>query len=214
MGNKAPRKQITGEAFNKALAALPPYEPTPAECKTLAAQEQKAAKRPPAPLVKLSQEEEGIARLNIQHRDQSTAEALLMASLGTTSSAFLAGMTTDLTLLAIQHQGKAPAHFEYNLAIVQGIAPQDELEAMLGAQMAAIHHATLDAANRLVRANNRETRELSERMLNKLARTFATQLEALKRYRSKGEQRVYVERVDVRDGGQAIVGNVRKGAGE
>jgi hypothetical protein len=31
---------------------------------------------------------------------------------------------------------------------------------------------------------------------------------ALKRYRSKGEQRVIVERVTVEKGGQAIVGNV------
>ena len=34
-------------------------------------------------------------------------------------------------------------------------------------------------------------------------------MEALKRYRSKGEQRVYVERVTVNEGGQAIVGRSR-----
>ena len=36
-------------------------------------------------------------------------------------------------------------------------------------------------------------------------------MEALKRYRSKGEQRVYVERVTVNEGGQAIVGPVAHG---
>ena len=36
-------------------------------------------------------------------------------------------------------------------------------------------------------------------------------MEALKRYRSKGEQRVYVERVTVNEGGQAIVGPVSHG---
>ena len=48
-------------------------------------------------------------------------------------------------------------------------------------------------------------------------RTFATQFEALKRYRSTGEQRMRIERVTVNDGGQAIVGNVtagERGAGE
>jgi hypothetical protein len=43
---------------------------------------------------------------------------------------------------------------------------------------------------------------------NKLARTFAAQAEALKRYRSGGEQKMTVQHVHVADGGQAIVGNV------
>lgn len=40
-------------------------------------------------------------------------------------------------------------------------------------------------------------------------------METLKRYRSKGQQVVRVERVTVADGGQAIVGNVnQRGAGD
>ncbi len=50
-------------------------------------------------------------------------------------------------------------------------------------------------------------------MLNKLARTFAAQLEALKKYRSTGEQSIRVQHVTVNEGGQAIVGNVRTGGG-
>jgi hypothetical protein len=46
---------------------------------------------------------------------------------------------------------------------------------------------------------------------NKLARTFAAQVEALKRYRSSGEQTMRVEHVTVNEGGQAIVGNVTHG---
>jgi hypothetical protein len=51
-------------------------------------------------------------------------------------------------------------------------------------------------------------------MLNKLARTFAAQVEALKRYRSNGEQSIRVQHVTVNDGGQAIVGDVQAGGGE
>jgi hypothetical protein len=43
----------------------------------------------------------------------------------------------------------------------------------------------------------------AERAFNKLARTFAAQVEALKRYRSGGEQTVRVEHVTVNEGGQA-----------
>ena len=43
---------------------------------------------------------------------------------------------------------------------------------------------------------------------NKLARTFAAQVEALKRCRSGCEQKMTVQHVRVGEGGQAIVGNV------
>ena len=48
---------------------------------------------------------------------------------------------------------------------------------------------------------------------NKLARTFAVQVEALKRYRTGGEQKVTVQHVTVNEGGQAIVGSVSPRAG-
>jgi hypothetical protein len=48
----------------------------------------------------------------------------------------------------------------------------------------------------------------AERAFNMLARTFAAQVEALKRYRTGGGQTVRVERVTR---GQAIVGNVTHG---
>jgi hypothetical protein len=46
-----------------------------------------------------------------------------------------------------------------------------------------------------------------------LARTYAMQMEALKRYRTGGEQKVTVQHVSVSEGGQAIVGNVTQPAG-
>jgi hypothetical protein len=39
-------------------------------------------------------------------------------------------------------------------------------------------------------------------------RTFTAQVEALQRYRGKGQQKVTVEHVNVNAGGQAIVGAV------
>jgi hypothetical protein len=48
----------------------------------------------------------------------------------------------------------------------------------------------------------------AERAFNKLTRTFAAQMSALKEYRSKGEQKMTVQHIRVAEGGQAIVGNV------
>ena len=76
--------------------------------------------------------------------------------------------------------------------------------------MAAVHMATF--ARRLANVETIPQQDSAERALNKLARTFTTQIEALKRYRSTGQQKVTVEHVTVQAGGQAIVGNVSHGA--
>jgi hypothetical protein len=79
---------------------------------------------------------------------------------------------------------------------------------MLAAQMAAVHNATMTFARRLAHVDIIPQQDSAQNAFNKLARTFAAQVEALKRYRSGGEQKMTVQHVHVADGGQAIVGNV------
>lgn len=78
--------------------------------------------------------------------------------------------------------------------------------------MAAIHNATMTAAQRLARSETTEQQDSASNMLNKLARTYAAQVEALKRYRSTCEQSIRVQHVNV-SAGQAVVG-VNQGGGE
>ena len=99
----------------------------------------------------------------------------------------------------------------FMLSVVKGIEPRDRIEAMLAAQMAATHNATMTFARRLNHVETIPQQDSAERAFNKLARTFATQVEALKRYRSVGEQTMRVGQVTVSEGGQAIVGNVASG---
>jgi hypothetical protein len=101
------------------------------------------------------------------------------------------------------------------LAVVKSVQPKNELESLLATQMAAVHVATMAMVCRLASSTNIKQQDSAERSLNKLARTFAMQLETLKRYRTGGEQKVTVEHVHVHTGGQAIVGNVStEGEGE
>jgi hypothetical protein len=93
-------------------------------------------------------------------------------------------------------------------AQIRTVQPRDELEAMLAVQMGAIHQATMMMARRLNHVKTIPQQDAAERSLNKLARTYTTQMEALKRYRTGGQQRVTVEHVTVNAGGQAIVGAV------
>src|SRR5262252_4930916 len=77
--------------------------------------------------------------------------------------------------------------------------PKDQVEAMLAAQMAAIHRTTMTFARRLANVETIAQQDSAERALNKLARTYAMQMEALKRYRTGGEQKVTVQHVSVNE---------------
>ena len=101
----------------------------------------------------------------------------------------------------------------FALGFVDSMKPRDAAETMLMTQMAALHQATMMMARRLNHVENIPQQDAAERALNKLTRSYAAQMDTLKRYRSKGKQVVRVERVTVQDGGQAIVGNVQRGGG-
>ena len=83
----------------------------------------------------------------------------------------------------------------FMLSVVKGAKPKDQIEAMLAAQMAAVHTATMTFARRLANVENIAQQDSAERAFNKLTRTFAMQMEALKRYRSGAEQKVTLQHV-------------------
>jgi hypothetical protein len=82
---------------------------------------------------------------------------------------------------------------------------------MLAAQVAAVHIATMTCARRLAHVTDLPQQDSAERAFNKLARTFALQIEALKRYRTGGEQKITVQHVTVNEGEQATIGSVSPG---
>ena len=100
------------------------------------------------------------------------------------------------------------------LVAISDIKPKDTIEAMLAAQMLAMHNATmknLTRANGLLSSRSYKEIELGSKafnVANKLARTYTMQMEALQRYRGKGQQKMVIEHVNVNSGGQAIIGNV------
>jgi hypothetical protein len=157
----------------------------------------------------------GNVDLSFAHADQNIAQKLIAKALG--ASSVTAGFSTIKDLINISASSAEIADADNTnqaLAVIRGIGPKDHVEMMLATQMVAIHKATVAMSRRLNLATTWPQIDNSERALNKLSRTFATQVEALKRYRSKGEQTVEVKHVHVHDGGQAIVGNVQQGGGK
>ena len=106
-----------------------------------------------------------------------------------------------------------PANDErgFMISIVKDMAPRDPVERMLAVQMAATHVATIRAGRWLATCDNLPQCQAHYTGFNKLARTFATQVEALRKHRNGGKQTVTVQHVNVSDGGQAIVGTVKAG---
>jgi hypothetical protein len=78
----------------------------------------------------------------------------LLKAIASTDGDFLHGLTKQL-VNAGSHRPKADEHgINFMLAVVKGIEPRDEIEAMLAAQMAAVHNATMTFARRLARVEN------------------------------------------------------------
>lgn len=162
------------------------------------------------PSVKLTPTGENSVALTIQ----SEPAEVTMAAYGTDSPAFLEGLLRQI-VDARPTVNATEIDATFALQAVKGIGPKDAAEAMLAAQMVAVHQATMRAAQRLGATNTVQGLDLHEKTMNKLARTYAAQMEALKRYRSKGEQKVLVQHVNLEAGAQAVVGVVeRSGRGD
>jgi hypothetical protein len=136
----------------------------------------------------------------------------LNKTLGTTSSDFV-----NASLFQIQSACRSPwggiSELAMNaaLAMIEAAAPRDEIEGALAVQMACTHTAAMAVLARLDVAFATEQRVAAfGSAAARLMRAFATQVEVLRRLRHGGQQVVRVEHVYVNDGGQAVIGNVKK----
>ena len=197
---------MTSRKSKTASEAEPKWERTPREVDAL--EKMLAGRFEGVPRLKISKSEDGSGIIT-EHMDNVAGLALNMEAIATTDADFFAGIVGQLSMA----EGGEPDEQKLNfmLAVVKGIKPRDQQEAMLGAQMAVVHSAVMKFSRKLAEAENLEHRDSAERTLNKLMRTFVSQMEALKRYRAGGEQTVTVQQVNVSEGGQAIVGNVTQG---
>jgi len=141
-------------------------------------------------------------------------EDTLHAAFGSRNGVFVEGLVSQIVHIASQGAKPDEKAMNYVASMIAGIKPRDEPEAMLAAQMAAVHNASMTFARRLAHVTNIQQQDSAERAFNKLCRTYAAQLEALKRYRTGGQQKITVKHVTVNEGGQAIVGNVSHGGGQ
>ncbi len=156
---------------------------------------------------------DGVLHISFMHANPDAANLVLMAELASCDPDFLHGVTGHIARIGAHGAKIDQASSNFLLSVVRAVEPRDELEALLAVQMGAIHQATMMMARRLNHVETIPQQDAAERALNKLARTYAMQMETLKRYRTGGQQKVTVEHVTVNAGGQAIVGAVAHGGG-
>ena len=144
------------------------------------------------------------------HPDVELATAMTMQALGLTSPQALKNLLQSLAENARVDGEVNEQRFLRLLVYVRSIEPRDEVEAMMAVQMALAHDASTTMAALQNSARGALQRDSASRAFNKASRTFVMELEALKKYRSNGQQ-IVIKHMNVNQGGQAIVGSVGRG---
>ena len=173
------------------------------------------------PKFKNRKTDSGKPMIEIQENDKKLVAVKMMESLGTPDKelqSFLLNQVMETFKGCHSSEGydyDRLAEFCNNaMAILEGIAPQDEIEGMLAVQMIGVHNMAMTIMSRtMITDQTFEGRQAGVSQATKMLRTFTAQMEALKRYRTGGQQKVTVEHVHVHKGGQAIVGTVTQGEG-
>jgi hypothetical protein len=172
-----------------------PYEPTDQERAAAKAHLARRAARTLAPRVKLEPLPSGGVCIEPDHPMRALWALALQQVFGTVSTDFAGMMLSDLAdAVTVDRDTIDEKTLNGVLGALHGINPGDEVEAMLAAQMVATHLAAMECL-RWARAPGQtfEGRDMNLRHATKLTRTYTMQVESLKRYRSKGEQRVVVQ---------------------
>jgi hypothetical protein len=159
----------------------------------------------------------GSCEVGLTHSDSAGWTAQIKDAFGTTSRDFAQRAMSQTLEALLSPEGTLPTGTTNAvLAAVDGVRPNDEIEAMLAGQMTVTHTLAMKFLGRANRAEHLEQLDASGALAVKLLRTFTAQVEALAKLRRGGEQTVRVEHVHIHAGGQAVVGNVshRGGGGE
>jgi hypothetical protein len=139
--------------------------------------------------------------------------ALACEAFGSASRAFVeAEIARMMNALAGCNDG-IPLETKMNaaLASIEGMKPTTEAEGMLLIQLAVTHAIATALLGRVSRTGEHmmlEHLSVYGNIAAKLLRAFTGQVEALSKLRRPAVQVVRVERVNVADGGQAIVGAI------
>ncbi|GBE08433.1 hypothetical protein BMS3Abin11_01554 [bacterium BMS3Abin11] len=165
------------------------------------------------PPMKYRIEEGGLAPFDEEANVQAIMK-MKTACTGTDDPHLCTLLESGVVTLAYKSMNEPETAINGSLAMMHEISPNDGLEGMLAAQMVATHLMMMESAvQSMTKGQPNRVENYHINNASKMSRTFIAQMEALQKYRTKGQQTIRVQHVQVNDGGQAIVGNVQTGGG-
>ena len=137
----------------------------------------------------------------------------LADAMGTTSQSFTDVMLSNVATFigSCNNRGVNTNDINAALAVLDGMKPENEVEAMLLAQMWATNESAMRALGMIGKSEWIDSAAMFGNLATKLLRTYVAQVEALAKLRRKGEQTVKV--VHVYPGGQAVVADTFNSGG-
>ena len=171
--------------------------------------------------LKIAKSDSGEPKITLKDPNDPLREVKMLEALGTPDSDLQSHLLDQVIQTfkgTVSADGfdndKVALAYNYAMAILTGIQPQDELEAMLATQMIGVHNMAMNTLARAILSDQTfEGKQVNVNQATKMLRTYIAQMEAIKRYRTGGQQKMVVEHVHVNEGGQAIVGTVNRGGG-
>jgi hypothetical protein len=214
------------QAFADKLAKRSP--PHPVERAQIEKARKRTKARAPRIVMHIEDRGTGVPTLYPDHSDEEGHRYRLADAFGTRSLQFVRSMLKGLGNATADHSlnldfsPASPDQLAFNaaLAVIDGVRPKDEIEAMLAAHMAVTNIALLELVARTRGAvaghryeGNGKRLDVLGNLTTKFMRTYTMQVEALARKRRKGQQNITVKHVHVYAGGQAVVGAISHRAG-
>jgi hypothetical protein len=216
------RRAAEEKAFADKLANRPP--PNLVERAEIEKARKRTQARTPSIAMNIEDRGAGGRSLYADHSDEEGHQYRLADTFGTRSLQFVHSMLNGLGDATANHSldydfnpGR-PNQVAFNaaLAVISGVRPKDEIEAMLAAHMAVTNIVLPElvartrgaVAGHRYEGNGIKRLDVLGNLTTKFMRTYTMQVEALARKRRKGQQNIRVKHVHVYAGGQAVVGAV------
>jgi len=180
---------------------------------------QELAKRKPVKF-KAVEDDSGKLNIAIEYPDGQLCAVKMSEALGTTDPDLqnhLLGQVAETFRGIVSADGTdnkaAIVAINEAMAILNGVQPQDEIEGMLAIQMIGVHNMAMRTIGlAMIQGQRFESKQANVEQATKMLRTFISQMEVLKKYRTSSQIKMVVGSVCVNDGGQAIVGTVNQSA--
>jgi hypothetical protein len=145
--------------------------------------------------------------ITLDRPNEQVGLMVLAEALGVQDTNIATHLIGQLADLASHGYNIQQHELNFLLSLLKGIAPKSNIEAMLAAQMVAVHQGSMIIGQRLALSVKVPEQVILARTLSKLARTLIDLVDGFNRCRTSSET-VAVQNVLVGQGGQAIVANV------